>query len=427
MAKQQPKAWKHHFVPRSLLEYFKGSGDGEFLYTFDKRFRRSFRASLMNTGSQNGYNSLEAEEEVVNFESEFDDVDALLVASLRDVHAHGMKALRMPEQRAVWLDLLTVQLLRAPIVRSTMQTFMEDLAASVEPLFGKNVAVPVPTENDTRKAARGMFQKRESIRASLADKDFILFEPAGDACFLISDRPVCISNPNPYGDVGLASPGVTVFMPLGPQFLLGLLCPSVRYRLNKHPLEALDLEPDVAAGLIALREALSNGTSLQWNDDEVQRHNALQVAHASRFVYGPSDDFDEVLAIMDANPYVGEVRSSIHVGKMGHAPERRSAMPMGKWLILFGQHDSYMLEITDVARGQPLEVTVLNAPALAGALADGPFSEMQYFEDQQQRQGMRDVQLERSSENPHRVRVLHSDPALNALVEVINRTRKGNV
>lgn len=70
MAKQQPKAWKHHFVPRSLLKYFKGSGDGEFLYTFDKRFRRSFRASLMNTGSQNGYNSLEAEEEVVNFESE---------------------------------------------------------------------------------------------------------------------------------------------------------------------------------------------------------------------------------------------------------------------------------------------------------------------------------------------------------------------
>jgi hypothetical protein len=213
-------------------------------------------------------------------------------------------------------------------------------------------------------------------------------------------------------------------MPLGPRLLLGLLCPSVRYRLNKHSLDALDLEPEVAAGLIALKEALSSGTSLRWNDVEVQRHNSLQVTHASRFVYGPSSDFDDVLAIMDANPEVGEVRSSIHVGKMGHAPGPRTAMPMGKWLILFGQHDSYMLEVTDVDRGQSLEVTVLHTAALAGALADGPFSEMQYFEDQQQRQGMRDVQLEKSSENPQRVRVLHSDPALNALMETIGRTRK---
>ena len=424
MATQQPEAWKHHFVPRSLLRYFTASGDEEFLFTFDKRSRKTFRASLMNTGSQNGYNSLEVEEQVVNFESDFDDVDALLASSLRDVHALGMNALRMPEQRAAWLDLVTVQLLRAPIVRSTMQTSMEDLAASVEPVFGKDVSVPVPTKNDTRRAARGMFQGRESIRASLAEKDFILFEPRGDARFRISDRPVCISNPNPYGDVGLASPGVTVFMPLGPQLLLGLLCPSVRYRLNKRRLEALDLEPDVAGGLQALRQALSSGTSLRWSDVEVQRHNALQVAHASRFVYGPSDDFEDVLVIMDANPEVGEVRSSIHVGKMGHAPAPRRAMPMGKWLVLFGRHDSYMLEVTDVTRGQPFEVTVLNEPALTEALADGPFSEMQYFEDQQQRQGMREVQLQRSSENPQRVCILHSDPALNALMRMIDRARK---
>lgn len=424
MATQQPEAWKHHFVPRSLLRYFTASGEEEFLFTFDKRSRKTFRASLMNTGSQNGYNSLEVDKQVVNFESDFDDVDAMLASSLRDVHAHGMNALRRPEQRAAWLDLVTVQLLRAPIVRSTMQTSMEDLATSVEPVFGKDVSVPVPTNNDTRRAARGMFQGRESIRASLADKDFILFESGGDARFRISDRPICISNPNPYGDVGLASPGVTVFMPLGPQLLLGLLCPSVRHRLNKRRLDALDLEPDIAEGLLALRQALSNGTSLRWSDVEVQRHNALQVARASRFVYGPSDDFEDVLGLMDANPEIRELHSSIHVGRMGHAPAPRRAMPAGKWLVLFGQRDSYMLEVTDVARGQPLEVSVLNAPALAEAMADGPFSEMQYFEDQQQRQGMRDVQLERSSVNPQRVRVLHSDPSLSALMEAIDRRRK---
>jgi hypothetical protein len=424
MAIQQPEAWKHHFVPRSLLRYFTASGDEEFLFTFDKRSRKRFRASLMNTGSQNGYNSLEVEEEVVNFESDFDDVDALLASSLRDVHVLGMNALRTPEQRAIWLDLVTVQLLRAPIVRSTMQTSMDDLAASVEPVFGKDISVPVPTKNDTRRAARGMFQERDSLRASLADKDFILFEPEGDARFRISDRPVCISNPNPYGDVGLASPGVTVFMPLGPKLLLGLLCPSARHRLNARQLGALDLEPDVASRLLALRLALSNGTSLRWSDVEVQRHNALQVARASRFVYGPSDDFEDVLGLMDANPEIGEVHSSIHVGRMGHAPAPRRAMPTGKWLVLFGQRDSYMLEVTDVTRGPLLEASVLNALALAEVMADGPFSEMQYFENQQQRQGMREVQLERTSVNPPRVRVRHSDPALSALMESIDRRRK---
>lgn len=119
MTPVQPEAWKHHFVPRSLLKYFRPEGDEDFIFVFDKLKGRSFQTSLMNAASQNGFNAFDDGGEVTNFESDFAEVDALLASRLREMHASGDTALAA-EQRQDWADLVAVQLLRTPIVRSTM-------------------------------------------------------------------------------------------------------------------------------------------------------------------------------------------------------------------------------------------------------------------------------------------------------------------
>ena len=64
----QNEPWKHHFVPRSLLKYFRPDGDEDFIFVFDKKSGRSIRPSLMNAGSQNGFNTYGDAGEITNFD-----------------------------------------------------------------------------------------------------------------------------------------------------------------------------------------------------------------------------------------------------------------------------------------------------------------------------------------------------------------------
>ena len=418
MAAIQRSPRKHHFVPRSLLRYFKAPGPDEYMFTFDKRRRTSFRASLMDTGSQNNYNTLELAGEPVNFEKEYDAVDALLGDRLAKAHSLGMDALRTAQDRADWMGLVAVQLLRTPIVRSTQRAFATELSSWTEDLFGEQATIPIPTENDCRVVARSLFHERDEVVKSLGDKDLLLVEATGREMFRISDRPVCISNPDPHGDLGLASPSVTIFMPLGPQLLLALLSPNLRYRLNRRPIEKLALPADTASNLIALRTALSSGNSWAWGDEEVRRHNALQISRSSRFIYGPTDDFSDVLAIMDAHPGVGEVQSVMQLGTPQWA-----GMPAGRWLVLFGMRDVYMLPVVDVVDAWPFEATVTDQVSLNLALEDGPFDQVRYLVDGQLHLTMRDATLERSSADASRLTLRHTDESLNGLMGMIQKRR----
>lgn len=338
MRPKQPEAWKHHFVPRSLLRYFRPPGDDEYLYVFNKHKGNAFRASLMNAGSENGFNTLEEGGETINFESDFDDVDALLATSLREIHhARNLSTLSV-KQRLDWSELVAVQVVRTPIVRSTVMATFEDLNRQVVEMFGVGLDTDGPSENDSRMAARRLFKDRKELVQSLTEKDMVLFEPPGDAFFRISDRPVTVQSSLPFGDTGFASRGVAIYMPLGPQLMLGMMCPSIGRTLKKISFDKLELHRDVRARLMALREGLATGSVVQLDQTMVTRHNALQIAGSKQFVYGATENFEDVHALLAAHPEMRDVRSSVHIGKMGMGPGPRPHMPLGSWLVLFGRH-----------------------------------------------------------------------------------------
>lgn len=420
MTSAQPESRKHHFVPRSLLRYFRPPGDEEFLYVFNKHNGRVFRASLMNAGSQNGFNTLVEGDESINFECDFDEVDALLATRLREIHhAQNLSALSV-EQRRDWAELVTVQLFRTPIVRSTMTATFEDLSKQVAEKFGTGLDMEVPSENDARKAARGLFKDRQDAIQSLLAKDMVLFETFGDMPFRISDRPVTLDSSLPFGDTGLASFGVAVFMPLGQRLMLGMLCPSIGRKLDKVSFDKLELPKDASERLIALRDGLATGSVVQLDQVMVKRHNDQQIAGSSQFLYGPTENFEDARALVAAHPETRKVRSSIDIGRMGQGPGPKSHMPLGSWLVLIGRSDSHMLEVQDVSDAEPLEMTVRNAGALNEAMRDGPFSEMQYFVDRRCRGGMRNVHLvQLENAGVRRVQVRHVTPFLDALMKSI--------
>ncbi len=274
-----------------------------------------------------------------------------------------------------------------------------------------------------RASAVQLFLERNRFRAALEKKDLALFEAVGSARFLISDHPVVRESSVPYGETGLNSPGVTVYLPLGPDLVLGLLCKSIQFQLNSRPIERLSLPSEVEQWLVALREGLRTGHPIGCGDEFIAKFNRLQVVGSSRFLYGPEDTFGEARQTLERRPEVRDVKSLIKVGRIGRGPGPSARMPDGKWLLLFGQRSHYTIEIAEWSEDQEaFEAHIRDDAALRDALGDAPFTEMQLYVDKQQREMKRQVRVDVLDPGPPmRIQVRHSDPALDALDAAIRK------
>lgn len=377
----------------------------------------------MNAGSQNDFNKLETESGVWNFEPIFDDVDARLATLLRRIHQD--RNLNSHDNRSGWADIVAVQLVRTPLVRTTLIQAAIDLATSISDALGTRVNIAAPTDNEARASAVRMFQDREDFRVALEKKDLVLFQAAGHGRFLISDCPVTRQSTVSYGAAGLSSPGIAVYLPLGPDLMLGLLCKSVKLKLNAQPIEQLSIPPDVAGRLIAIREGLRTGQPVPLKDESVAYFNDLQIAGCTRFLYGPEDSFDDVRETLQRHPKLRDVRSCITVGPMGSAPRPSQHMPEGRWLVLFGQTNHYMIEISDWSDEQMLfEACVSDVVTLHHALDDAPFYEMGLYVNKEQRLMMRDVRVDIIDTGPPmRIQFSHLDSAINQISALIRESR----
>lgn len=414
---------KHHYVPQSLLRFFSVDGFGKSIYVFDKSSGNAFKSSLKNAGSQNDFNKLETKEGIKNFEPIFSEVDGRLANLLVQLHQCRDVSVLSDNDRRDWADMVAVQLLRTPIMRTTIAQLAADLVGSLtESGLAKPEDFSLPTDNDSRRSMVKMFRNRDSLRTALENKDFVLFEGTGSTPFLISDHPVVRQSTVPYGDSALSSLGVGIYLPLGPDLVLAMLCKSVRASLNARPLEALEMPQELSQRNIALREGLRTEHPVRQSDSFVASFNALQIAGSSRFLYGPQNAFDAVRATLEAHPELRHVKSYVQVGRMGDGPPSSNRMPEGQWLVLFGQTNHYMLPIQnwreDQCEGETHDLETLNR-----ALADAPFKEMQHYADKQQCQMKRNVRVEILTHSaPVRFRIRNADPAMDALDAAINRS-----
>lgn len=419
----QNESKKHHFVPQSLLKYFSADSSRKQIYVFDKSCGKSSLKSIKKyAGLEHDFNKLETEDGVRNFEHIFQDVDNRLANLLKQIHQSRDVSVLTDDDRRDWADMVAVQLLRTPLMRTTMTKVMADLVGTLtENGLAEPEDFPLPTDNDSRRSAVKMFLNRDSLRSALEGKDFVLFESTGSTPFLISDHPVIRQSTVPYGDSGLSSSGVGIYLPLGSNLVLAMFCKSVSASLNARPIESLEMPQELAHKSIALREGLLTGKPVQQSDSFVASFNALQIAGSSRFLYSSQNVFEAVRATLEAHPKLRHVKSHVHVGQMGCAPLPSNRMPNGQWLVLFGQINHYMLPIQnwqeEQSEGGTHDVETLNR-----ALADAPFKEMRRYVDKQQCQMKRNVRIEiLANSMPVRFQICNIDPAMDALDAAINR------
>lgn len=327
MVKQPQIPKSQHYVPRMLMRPFAVPGAGKFeqIQVFDKHTDRSFTARLEDVLAGRYFNTIWHDDWVEDVEGPLSKLEDRAAPIIRKLVADRSWANLDGEEQVTLGFFLAVQFVRGPDTRARIDQMIDQLQAKAEAMAkdkaGRKVAA-APTADERKQM---IFELMRTSAAELAEmmleKSWLLFEPE-EGEFYLGDTPLAMHNDRdmgPYGNIGLAVPGIQIYFPLAPDLLLALWCPSLTAELldaqEKHRLavgslsllETLGVAPlskqerEVLADLrgklpraTAMVEALKTKTALKSDADNLRFLNHLQVRSAERYVLTRNQPFDLV-------------------------------------------------------------------------------------------------------------------------------------
>lgn len=405
-------------VPQSLLRRFAAAGT-EQLFAYDKEARRAFPVAVSDAAAERDFYSVEVSGQWLSWEPAFQRLDDRLAECVRELtRARGARDVAA-EVRADLPLLVATQLLRTKLQRTTA----EELASQIHELAAHDDAERTLSTATIRLQHLHHLLDIEAVTASVASKDFFLLrsDPARGT-FIVSDNPVVLHNSFPYGRTGLDSPGIEIYLPIGPLECLAYLCPSIPQQIAesldpRHPRPPLH-EPFFPRML----EAFTSGCWLEVPSSYVDLVNRLQVLQSSRFVYAG----ENIQGWIEAHFAPAVVRSLFRMGELGLGPPPLQRMPPGASLIVERGTSHHVLAVTDLgpATGGGFVVATTDLTKLAIIQADSPFDSVTLVVDGRQVRGAREVEFVVTvREGSAVVAVRHVDQSLQELMDHLQARR----
>lgn len=320
-------AQKQHYVPQFILRQFLSEKDGERVAVYDKHDDKTFVTSIKNIMAERRFNDFAFDDEYM---ASFEPVacraeDAMFPAYKQVVEERRLDG--SPEQTGALAMLLAFQFVRTKANRQ-MWADLEALIVDVVESSGGRMQ-DVNGWDDWKPATEDTLKRDHltSIRHSLlefaqiiAEKDFLLAEAAPGRSFYLGDNPVALANDNdfgPYGNIGLALPGIQIYLPLASNLMLCAWCPTILgiIRGEQHAgksdrrgealkrVMARQLTPAQMKAAIEEFEALeapvesmltavAEGRPTASPSDSMDYYNSLQTRSATRYVVCQQADFE---------------------------------------------------------------------------------------------------------------------------------------
>lgn len=407
---------KHHFVPQAQLRHFASGADRKSIWVYDKGRDRSWVSSLLNAGSENDYNTVEFKSGKWNFEDIFHDVDGCSAKLVSEIVSRRVLSWITPDDHTAMIDLITTQMLRTKLARLTPQSMalqMREMMRDIGIDPDADPSMASPTEASIRMGAVKFSLERDRLARSMVRLIPALFAPGEGQRFIISDDPVIIRNAFPYGDQGLESHGIMVFLPIAADLGLALLCPTILSRYEA--LEQAEIEPEMRARMMRYRDGFQIGTAVTIEPAELEGWNQCQVSGSASQLYATADaDFDAARVLLAEKPELRNVETRMTMGRMGHGPPPKLGLRPGLQLIIQGKFDHAILSIVEIDKaGEGLTARTTRIDLLELIAADRHELRVELYEDGRARRGMGRATVERFGEPAEGwFRVVHMDEAL---------------
>jgi hypothetical protein len=321
---------QHHYVPQFLLRRFCHNNS---LYVFDKSNRRSFRANPRNVMGERGYNSIQLKDRyVLDFEAKFTFIEGKAAPVIGKIVREESIVDLTPTEEAVLYGFLTIQHLRAKASRNSylgvnkeIRRRFPDLVTNDHPEFF--------TDEEYEKFCliRSSLDGLERLAAHFATKHSFLMKRACQSEIYISDNPLVLHNQKdhgPYGNIGLAVPGIEIYYPLSPELILAFMCRTTLAEIQQggtnarsslasayaaafkngtlflpsesSALKKAKLEIDSAE---AYRIMLVERRLVPVSNEGLEYVNSLQVMWAHRFVAARRKDFAFAEKVLQEKPH----------------------------------------------------------------------------------------------------------------------------
>jgi hypothetical protein len=303
-----------HYVPQLLLRNFASGGKrNKQIWVFDKREGKSFRTAIRNVGSENWFYDYSLGSAKHSLDPALQKLEDVVAPDILDVVRR--RAFPLDDEARVRIAFfVAVQMVRTNAHRQQSVDLFKQLGEEVERrggwAEGANPFLELSTEDLGAQSIRMIPGLAKSAAPLLLSKSWILYATRPQVPYFIGDHPVTLDNNVVGGDVigslGLASPGIEVYLPVSDTLSMGFLCPSnedmIRnaFRLSERVMPN-SLNTDAARRMV---RALDGEEPYLFTPDNVARHNSLQVSYAERFVFSRNDDFSLAMEMIAATPEV---------------------------------------------------------------------------------------------------------------------------
>lgn len=279
-----------HFVPQLYLRHF--ADDKEKLFVFDKPQEKVFHSSTEKVAASKyfydvnpsllpeGVNPQFVEKTLAEAEGKYATALAATIASIKDTGC------LCPESRPALADFIAVQVMRSKAVRTHMAQTNTSLGMVLEQQSAPGAKAKYHLQDNSLSFVHAMLILGSSgeMRDCLLNQIWIGARNISMRPFITSDSPI-IRNPHIQNalapNIGFASPGIEVFIPLSP--IYGLILLECKYHACLAPLEM---------------------KSLELTDENVEYYNGHQVIQSDRHLFSHAREFDGVREVLKRRPDV---------------------------------------------------------------------------------------------------------------------------
>jgi hypothetical protein len=417
---------KHHFVPQAQLRNFSADAERRFLYVLDKQTDRSFRTSILNAGSENDFNTISLGASKWNFEDLFQEVDTRSALLIAEILSRKSLAWLSEDDRLALADLFATQMLRTHFSRTT-RAHLADRLREITRQLGydpdQNPTMATPPDAALRLGAvRTLLDRSEQVVALLRLYP-ALYRANGDHRFIISDHPTAVMNAFPYGELGLTSHGILVVLPISPEIMIALHCPTIvkRYEFA----EQASLEADQKERVFRYRDGLRSGNPIDIDEDAVLFLNHQQTVHSARYLYAATDTFDRAREALEQQPHLRSVTTHLTFGEMGRPSKRHSEMQSGIHLVVRGPADHGILTIEEIdPSGEGITARTGQITLLAQMASDQGMLRVELYVDGRPMRTLGAAMVEPLGNTADGwFRVVHRDASLRELGKRLDRNR----
>ncbi|WP_407437637.1 DUF4238 domain-containing protein [Lelliottia sp.] len=303
---------RQHTVPRFLLKHFSTPGKGKRLrlYAFDKATGRTYATTPDDATVRNTFYNLDNHPERPSLEpllGIYEHEAAPVIAGL----------LRHKDIRQLTADDRYKLAVFVAVQRARTFGELERISGIMSVLVNKMAAIGATEEQagetlglsaggDTKDVFLRQLVHQVSHIDHLLNKDWYLIETKPEHPFYVSDNPVVLENRNdfgPYGNIGLAVPGIQIYLPLSSTLMLAMYCPSIRGKMvrDKQNLQQLlARSPHLIPRHMRPFDMLEHVNRhidyllIPLSAENVMYYNSLQVEYAEQYVFSRENEFSLV-------------------------------------------------------------------------------------------------------------------------------------